>query len=527
MTDQTTPVVPPAATSTPTTNPAADTTSTDQRSFAGTAFDPVRAHLASLGRRTAHDADRIFAMVQQALEKQKEAVAPPSPDTTTAADTAAQAPQNPPDQEPPPPPPVIPAPPTLNQPVTQDHTPEPPTPPLDFNEDRDVDALDELFIPAFVRARHETQQLWPFYLVTPEGQRAIQAHQSAMTDLAILNDPRAPPLPSGVVPDAQLTYEQLRRAANVFLHLAWPSNQWPQIWMSSWAQFYADLDNHPIRLQSHGDRAAVIYAARVRQRFFSEVSLRSSQGLTPVTVSSAALRDTRASLVEQDMERTRAEWDQVRCFPASRLSPLFSFSSPQDSCARPQSSPPPRQAYGYRHLPCRVSNSLSCRAIELTALSLLPQRILALSDVHGSPRRPHSGKRLRSPSPSSRDTRVRRPRLEPPAPSSSHQGPRFHAGANGNACSVCAVCLGRHPHDVRHCTAQTFVPEAGGGPTRSTRDERGFLFSKDGRAICYTWQRPRRCEGSGSEHTGAHECSACGDPAHGASRCSRLAAALA
>jgi hypothetical protein len=79
---------------------------------------------------------------------------------------------------------------------------------------------------------------------------------------------------------------------------------------------------------------------------------------------------------------------------------------------------------------------------------------------------------------------------------------------------VCAVCLGRHCHDIAHCNtsrtwdqrSETFAEHQGGN-----------LFARqDGRQICYRWQRTTGCNES---HCPLHICSGCGSKSHNAQLC--------
>lgn len=109
-------------------------------------------------------------------------------------------------------------------------------------------------------------------------------------------------------------------------------------------------------------------------------------------------------------------------------------------------------------------------------------------------------------------------------------GSSFRAGAGGRMRPIiCAVCLGRHKHEIKYCRAAYFVLPSGiptHTPTRCRRDEKGRLFNNQGQPVCYNWQRPQKCDAIGPEHAYLHECSACGERNHGASHCSLRPEAL-
>lgn len=82
--------------------------------------------------------------------------------------------------------------------------------------------------------------------------------------------------------------------------------------------------------------------------------------------------------------------------------------------------------------------------------------------------------------------------------------------------AVCAVCLGRHRHDMRQCnTATTWS----GKPARCRRDPVSHrVLDPRGVQLCIEWQRQTRCSSRDPGH--AHFCSGCGSPEHGAHTCS-------
>ncbi|KAH9909463.1 uncharacterized protein B0H18DRAFT_1009283 [Fomitopsis serialis] len=92
----------------------------------------------------------------------------------------------------------------------------------------------------------------------------------------------------------------------------------------------------------------------------------------------------------------------------------------------------------------------------------------------------------------------------------------FPDGASGAVLSACAICLGRHRHRVYDCDAsQTWN---GAFATMARRDKKDFTLN-DGRALCYDWQRSKRC--TSTLHDSRHLCSGCSLPTHGAQTCPR------
>ncbi|KAJ7467401.1 hypothetical protein B0H11DRAFT_1732815, partial [Mycena galericulata] len=79
--------------------------------------------------------------------------------------------------------------------------------------------------------------------------------------------------------------------------------------------------------------------------------------------------------------------------------------------------------------------------------------------------------------------------------------------------STCAVCLGRHRHNVAACKSTKLWN--GSTPARAKRNSGDRLVNSQGDAICLNWQRSS-CD---SNHSSRHECSGCGSPNHGAQKC--------
>ncbi|KAF8151702.1 hypothetical protein B0H34DRAFT_616616, partial [Crassisporium funariophilum] len=68
--------------------------------------------------------------------------------------------------------------------------------------------------------------------------------------------------------------------------------------------------------------------------------------------------------------------------------------------------------------------------------------------------------------------------------------------------SACAVCLGRHRHDIGKCVSDTLWD---GNSSRCKRNERGRLVNPEGIILCSDWQRPQSCNSPSPSHV--HECS--------------------
>ena len=130
------------------------------------------------------------------------------------------------------------------------------------------------------------------------------------------------------------------------------------------------------------------------------------------------------------------------------------------------------------------------------------------SDQSPKHRSSHRGKSCRESTPDSppkRNKSYRRDKSSSPSPGSFRS-------SRGSSFSVCAVCLGRHQHNVSKCSATTLW---NGGPVGCKRDKDGYLVNLQDQRLCIDFQRPRSC----SSPSHKHYCSGCGSREHGAHAC--------
>lgn len=90
----------------------------------------------------------------------------------------------------------------------------------------------------------------------------------------------------------------------------------------------------------------------------------------------------------------------------------------------------------------------------------------------------------------------------------------FPAGTAGRVYSACAVCLGRHPHQIVDCTTSTLWDSS--LPSLAIRSNK-ILSMRDGRSVCGDWQRALGCPST--RHDVRHFCSGCASSAHIAQEC--------
>ncbi|TEB21079.1 hypothetical protein FA13DRAFT_1595328, partial [Coprinellus micaceus] len=90
-------------------------------------------------------------------------------------------------------------------------------------------------------------------------------------------------------------------------------------------------------------------------------------------------------------------------------------------------------------------------------------------------------------------------------------------GASGSVFPACAVCLGRHKHNVRDCRPDTLAN--GKYPTVSARNEGRLTLKETDRSLCADSQSADGC--SSKRHNERHLCSGCASADHGAQACPR------
>ena len=152
-------------------------------------------------------------------------------------------------------------------------------------------------------------------------------------------------------------------------------------------------------------------------------------------------------------------------------------------------------------------------------------------------RRPRS-RREQSSSPTHRHSKAKRrrdssasplrnTRTRSPSPSAAHApkrqrtGQNFQGGAGEKRLrSACTLCLGRFAHDPKKCFATKLWD---GSKAHCARNEAGYLINPHNQILCSSWNQPHGC--NSHDHPTRHECSGCGDKAHGAQRCPRAQAA--
>ncbi|KAF8802694.1 hypothetical protein BYT27DRAFT_7111840 [Phlegmacium glaucopus] len=125
-------------------------------------------------------------------------------------------------------------------------------------------------------------ELW--YL-TPEGctdATQLQLTQSddafgltKVDDMVTLKSVSSLKASKNVVPDTELSFRQVSMAKNAFIPLM-TKYQWSEKAINAFAQLFTQLELHPYRQREFGERALIIYQARVRREWHDQLKLGSA-----------------------------------------------------------------------------------------------------------------------------------------------------------------------------------------------------------------------------------------------------------
>ncbi|KAF8808523.1 hypothetical protein BYT27DRAFT_7337751 [Phlegmacium glaucopus] len=219
----------------------------------------------------------------------------------------------------------------------------------------------------------EYVELW--YL-TPEGCTDATQHQHTQNDdafgLTKVNDTISLKSVSSlkasknVVPDTELSFRQMSMAKNMFIPLM-TRFQWSEKAINAFAQLFTQLELHPYRQREFGERALIIYQARVRREWHDQLKLRSAfnigvineellQSIYKETLDRAQLlslnEEGRQDLLRTPRRHNRHEMDQRYARTAggsSRLHDRSRSRSPtrqaSNTPSRRRFSPPPYTFY--------------------------------------------------------------------------------------------------------------------------------------------------------------------------------------
>ena len=151
-------------------------------------------------------------------------------------------------------------------------------------------------------------ELWYF---TPEG--CADATQSQLTqyddtfgltkvdDMVTLKSISSLKASKNVVPDAELSFRQMSMAKNAFIPLM-TRYQWTAKSINAFAQFFTQLELHPLRQREFGERALITYQARVRREWHDQLKLGS--GFNVGILNEDLLQSVYKELVDQAQLRS-------------------------------------------------------------------------------------------------------------------------------------------------------------------------------------------------------------------------------
>ena len=116
-----------------------------------------------------------------------------------------------------------------------------------------------------------------------------------------------------VVPDAELSFRQMSMAKNVFIPLM-AKYQWSEKAINAFAQFFTQLELHPLRQREFGERALITYQARVRREWHDQLKLGS--GFNLGILNEDLLQSIYRELLDQAQLRSLSEVSPLVLSPA-------------------------------------------------------------------------------------------------------------------------------------------------------------------------------------------------------------------
>ncbi|KAH9013021.1 hypothetical protein EDB85DRAFT_2221093 [Lactarius pseudohatsudake] len=144
----------------------------------------------------------------------------------------------------------------------------------------------------------------------------------AMRPLAAMTPSR------GIRNDEDLSWLELLEAKNSMLHFIAKSGTWPAENAEALAAFFVVLDVHPIRVQTNGRKALLLYQSRVRREWFD--ALGRNEGFNIEIISEGLLRtisdDLNTRIQEGRIEKVRTGPLFLQNWLALTFFPLFPFS---------------------------------------------------------------------------------------------------------------------------------------------------------------------------------------------------------
>ncbi|KAF8808521.1 hypothetical protein BYT27DRAFT_7096483 [Phlegmacium glaucopus] len=170
----------------------------------------------------------------------------------------------------------------------------------------------------------EYVELW--YL-TPEGCTDATQHQltqsddtfglTKVDDMVTLKSVSSLKASRNVVPDTELSFRQMSMAKNTFIPLM-TKHQWSDKAINAFAQFFTQLELHPYRQREFGERALILYQARVRREWHDQLKLGSAFNIGIIN------EDLLQSIYKEILDKAQL----LSLNEVSSASPCFSSTKP-------------------------------------------------------------------------------------------------------------------------------------------------------------------------------------------------------
>jgi hypothetical protein len=387
------------------------------------------------------------------------------------------------------------------------------------------------------------------YGITPDGSANNSLSLKPVSALAH---------PGKIIPDENLTWEQVRDAKACFLSHVIEAG-WDRAHVNALALFFCNLDSHPYIHTPEGKQALVWYQAHARDDWHRKLG-------TPDSYNIAILNDTLLTSFKKKADdasiQNRVSMVSPFCFYSITLTNHDDLSRTL-TASRIMHACRPHMAHaltctahhigthaGTLHLHSRITSIPSAHA-HFMLLAARPcvsphppsQLSKQLDEATARLASATSARQPKIPLPRSRTARyqpynttlstgtmngtrdedsrshrsISSSRRSKVGTNPATDDGSFTVSSDSRSLSACAICLGRNPHDVTQCDATTLWD--GHTPAFTRRADKGARLRAihSGDAICLDWNLSRSCQSS--SHLSRHRCSGCGGEDHGAQSC--------
>ena len=138
--------------------------------------------------------------------------------------------------------------------------------------------------------------------------------------------------------DHDLNFSELLQAKNTLLQLMKPS--WPSKHVNALAEFFWNLENHPIRHNENDDRIALLYASRIRRQWHDDLKINNGSAFNIALISEALMSST-AFKVNSSIQAAATRKVSLFSYPPNPCTNFSPFRPPSlPRCLLRPSSPP-------------------------------------------------------------------------------------------------------------------------------------------------------------------------------------------